>query len=160
MHNKKPNLVLVADGGEARIFKCVGQYQEFQQIMHVFHPHPLTHEHGPDKPGRNRGLETIRSAYEPKTDWHEQQKKDFVKTLSKKVIEFHESGVFEKLTVICPAHLIGLVKHNLQDYLKMGDVEFINGDFTNLTKDEIQHKISTFETGKDLKEAVNAGKAK
>ena len=114
MINEQENWLVVVDGGQARIFKYVGEYEELQQVMYVSHPHPLTHEHGKDKPGRTFESATIlKHSYEPKIDWHEHEKLNFLETISQIIIEYHQKREFKVVTLVCPPHLIGLIyAHN------------------------------------------------
>ncbi|RZI45606.1 host attachment protein [Candidatus Finniella inopinata] len=149
MPNKQTNWVLVADGGQARLFKYTDQYDQLQQILHLVHPHPLNHEQGADKPGRTFGSATIlKHAYEPKTDWHEHQKKDFFKKLAHFLIKSYEDKEFKRITLVCPAHLVGSLRDTIHTHLSkiqpplnVEDIKVIAKDYTHLNKDEIQRKL-------------------
>ena len=149
MHNELSQWVLVADGGHARLFGCVSEYVQLQQIMHWSHPHPLTHEQGTDKPGRTfESATTMKHAYEPKIDWHERQKIDFFKTLSQIIIKAYARKEFKKITLVCPAHLVGSLRDTIHTHsskiqppLNMEDIKVVAKDYTHLNKDEIQRKL-------------------
>lgn len=142
MSYKQTHWVLVADGGQARFFSYSGRYENLQQIIHLAYPHPLNHEQGRDKPGRTFESATIlKHAYEPKTDWHDRQKKDFFNTLAQMIIQSYEDKKFKKITLICPAHLMGFLKDKVHPPLKAEDMEMIDKDFTHLPKNEIQKKL-------------------
>lgn len=144
MLHEKINWLVIADGGQARVFHYMGHYTQLHQVAHMTHPHPLNHEEGPDKPGRTFASATLlKHAYEPKTDWHDRQKKDFMDTLADMVIKAHRDKAFAKVTLVCPAHLIGLLRDKIHTHIHTHDIhmECLPKDYTHLNKDEIHAKL-------------------
>ncbi len=147
MLNKETNWLVVADGGQARIFTYVGRYKQLQQLIHLSHPHPLTHEHGPDRPGRTFESATIhKHSYEPKTDWHEHEKLNFLEVIVQIIVKSHQKQEFKKITLVCPPHLIGGLRDKVCKYLKEEEINLVNKDFTHLNKEEIYKKLLKTET--------------
>jgi protein required for attachment to host cells len=111
---KKIIWILLADAGYARIVERAGPLGELVEIQNLTHSHESTHEHGPDQPGR--GFESSgkgRHAYEPPTDWHEQQKDNFAKELVTLLHHAHEAQKFDELYILAPPKILGFIRHHM-----------------------------------------------
>jgi protein required for attachment to host cells len=139
MHLKKRYWVVVADGAEARIFERAEKFSPLHQIYHLNHTHELTHTHGRDKPGRVfESALYDRHAYEPKTDWHENQKHLFIKHVAEKVCLAYESHEFERLVLVCPAHLMKDFKERVMAQVGEEDIKMVMKDLTHHSLEEVQ----------------------
>lgn len=106
--------ILLADGGNARIIERNGLFGTLDEIHRLTHSHESNTEHGADRPGR--GFESsgnTRHAYEPRTDWHEQQKDAFAKDLVKLLNEAHLNQKFDELYVLAPPKMLGLIRQHI-----------------------------------------------
>jgi len=106
--------VLLADGGNARILERIGPLGALDEIHNLTHSHESTIEHGSDRPGRAfESSGTTRHAYEPRTDWHEQQKDNFAKDIVSLLNEAHLTNKFDELYVLAPAKMLGLIRQHI-----------------------------------------------
>ena len=106
--------ILLADAGNARIIERIGHIGGLIEIHTLTHSHESTHEHESDRPGR--GFESsgaTRYAYEPRRDWHEQQKDKFAKEIVTLLNEAHLNKKFDELYVLAPAKMLGLIRHHI-----------------------------------------------
>lgn len=139
VHPKKIYWVVIADGAEARIFKREGRYAPLQEVTHLTHEHELTHEHGPDRPGRVfESAIAKRHAYEPKSDWHDRQKEVFIKELAGHINQAHQNQEFERLVLVCPSQLIGLLKENVISRIAEENVQTVGKDLTKHAAHDVQ----------------------
>lgn len=105
--------ILVADAGNARIMERIGTIGGMIEIHNLTNSHVSTHDHGSDKAGH--GFEssgTTGHAYEPRTDWHEQQKDHFAREIVTILNEAHLNKKFDELYVLAPAKMLGLIRHH------------------------------------------------
>lgn len=106
--------ILLADAGNARIIERIGTFGGMIEIHSLTHTHEATHEHGPDKAGRGfESANSTRHAYQPRTDWHEQQKDHFAKEIVNFLNEAHLTKKFDELYVLAPAKMLGLIRHHI-----------------------------------------------
>lgn len=106
--------ILLADGGNARIIERDGPFGNLTEIHNLTHSHAANRERGTDRAGR--GFEssgTTRHAYEPRTDWHEQQKEEFAKDIVKLLNEAHTQQKFHELYILAPAKMLGLIRQHM-----------------------------------------------
>lgn len=135
--------IIVADGSEARFFDRKNKLGDLLQINHFSHTRESSHEHGPDKPGRGfESANPAKHAYEPRTDWHEQQKEIFLKDLINITNHSFEQNEFGELIVVCPPHLLSFFRKGLKDHLSNEKVTEINKDWTHFPLEEIQEKLN------------------
>ena len=76
--------ILIADGAHARIFENLGPGKGLREIPGetLDQPIPPTRDLGADRPGRvQESVGGARHGMTPKTDWHDQAKEDFAKSL-------------------------------------------------------------------------------
>ncbi|MBX9804705.1 MAG: host attachment protein [Alphaproteobacteria bacterium] len=142
---QKITWILVADAGNARIIERIGTLGGLIEIQNLSHSHESTHEHGPDRPGR--GFEssgTTRHAYEPRSDWHEQQKDEFAKEIVTLLNEAHLNKKFDELYVLAPAKMLGLLRHhitNTNHHIGPKVAKELTKDATSCTLDELEQYI-------------------
>lgn len=142
MNQKCRYWVAVVDGSEARIFKKGEKFSPLQQIHHFSQPHELTHTHGSDRPGRNFESATPeRHAYEQKHDWHEEQKHLFVKDVAKHICNGYQNKAFERLVLVCPAHLMKNLKEGVLSLVAEEDIKMITKDLVHHSLEEVQKHI-------------------
>jgi protein required for attachment to host cells len=106
--------ILLADGGNARIIEREGPFGNLTEIHSLTHSHMANRDLGNDRAGR--GFEssgTTRHAYEPRTDWHEQQKDDFAKDIVRLLNDAHMNQKFHELYILAPAKMLGLIRQHL-----------------------------------------------
>ncbi len=131
--------IVVADGGNARIFKREEKFAPLHQIHHLSHSHESTHEHGRDRPGRVfESADLGRHAYQPKHDWHENQKHIFVRALAQQICVAYENCEFERLVLICPAHLVKDFKEPILLHMNEEEITIIIKDLTHHSLVDIQ----------------------
>lgn len=142
MSLKKRYWIVAMDGAQARIFEREGKFTPLHQIHHFSKDHELTHTHGPDKPGRTFESATMeRHAYAPKHDWHETQKHLFVGEVAKKIGQAYHQKYFERLILVCPAHLINDLKIAVEASVSKEERKNLRHDVIAVSKDLTHHSL-------------------
>ena len=149
--NNNLTWILVMDGSHARIFQKENRAQPLIQLQALSHTHEPTHEHGHDKPGRAfESGNTARHAYEPKTDWHDNQKEIFIGEIFDLFVKEYQEKKFKKAYIICPPKILGSVRAKFSAYTeKLPETDKI--DITEISKDLAHHTLQ------EIEEAVLSG---
>ena len=142
-------LVLVTDGSKARIFNQENRSAPYTLNHDLTQDLPETGDHDAGKPGRSfESGNSVRHAYEPKTDWHDHQKELFVKSLADLFIKEHQATKFHTAYIICPPKLIQFLRTDIHNYVhklptpdKPIDNE-ITKDLTHLKAHELEKLIN------------------
>ncbi|MBA3813503.1 MAG: host attachment protein [Alphaproteobacteria bacterium] len=114
MKKHKITWVLVADGTRARIF-----VKEFKSLSNALGQDFVSDnlrdsEIYMDKPGRSYDSSNpTRHAYQPRTDWHEYQKRLFAKDLCTILDKANENADFDELIIISPPKMLGDIRSYL-----------------------------------------------
>jgi protein required for attachment to host cells len=134
--------IFIADAGNGRIIDRTGKMGSFSEVRVLSHPHESTHEHGADRPGR--GFESAgdtRHAYEPRTDWHENQKDAFAKELVAILDEAHNLKKFDELYILAPAKMLGYIRDHItrsSNHMATKVTKELSKDAVNFTMDELK----------------------
>ena len=114
MAKQKKVWVLVADGTRARIF--IKKFKSLNNAMgqDFVSDNLRDSEIYMDKPGRSfESANPTRHAYQPRTDWHEYQKKLFAKDLCTILVKANENADFDELIIISPPKMLGDIRNFL-----------------------------------------------
>ncbi len=138
---KKKIWVIVMDGGQAKIF-C-GLKNNIKFLVELTHTHESNHEHGHDRPGRSfESKSDIRHAYEPRTDWHENQKDVFVHEVCELIYQAYHQKSFDEIYLICPPKILGLMRPHLTFFNPDTEVHEIGKDLVHHSTIEITKVIN------------------
>lgn len=120
------------DAGQAYIAERHSKLEVPQIIQAFTHDHSKTQDHETDSPGRvfESGGINMRHAYEKKHDWHEMQKEDFARQLSKIINDSHKK--FDELFVIAPPRILGFLRDNLSKEATVKIKKELPKDITHL----------------------------
>jgi protein required for attachment to host cells len=147
--------VLIADGARARILQNAGPVQgrhEFGNQGHgpashewipveglVFHgDHSATHELMSDRQGRSfSSAGSGRSALEPQTDPHRQQKTKFANHLAQVLAEHLQAGAYHRLIIAAPPATLGDLRSAISDKVRATVVAEFAHDLTKIPNHEI-----------------------
>lgn len=107
--------ILLADAGHARIIERLAPLgNTLVEIESLTHSHESNQENGPDRPGRNYESANIaRHAYQPRTDWREQQKEAFAIELAERLHKANNGKKFDELYILAPSKMLGLLRHHI-----------------------------------------------
>lgn len=141
---KRRTWVVVADGARARALENTGIGKGLDPSpafeMQV-EPRP-TRDLGSDRPGRvHDRFGPGRHAMEPKADWHQQEKADFLNTVVERLDTAARDGVFDRLVLIAPASAMGYLRGALADRTRALIAGEITKDLTHGTLSEIERHI-------------------
>jgi protein required for attachment to host cells len=105
-------LVLIGDGQKALFLRNKGTAHqvrlEVEQVLEQ--ENPATREQGTDRPGRSvASVGTARSAVE-EVDWHHIAKERFAGEIAQALYRHAHDNRFEKLVVIAPAKVLGVLR--------------------------------------------------
>jgi len=123
---RKLTWVLVADGGKARIFECLGigkgvrQMPGYEETLAL----PANRDLLDDRPGRGfESFSPMRHSYEA-GDPHRSMKQDFARHLADELAVLRDAGSFDYLVLVAPPEFLG----NLRSALGAGLASAIVGD--------------------------------
>ena len=107
--------VLVADAVHARILASNGNILKAKQVETFENPKGRlkVSELVTDKPARSVGGGSGGHLAGPEVDAHEHVLQEFARSLAKALAAGRAAGSFEKLTLVAPPHLLGLIKGSL-----------------------------------------------
>jgi len=131
---RKLTWVLVADGGRARIFECLGigkglrQLPQFDEALTL----PANHELQDDRPGRSfESAGPMRHSYEV-GDPHRALKTKFACHLVHELSTLHDAGAFNHLVLVAPPEMLGNLRSALGSGLSTVVVGELERDLTHL----------------------------
>jgi protein required for attachment to host cells len=107
----KRHWVLVADASQARVLESVGAELSVVRELDNAAGRARSQDLVSDEPGRiDKGGRGILSAMDPRTSPHEQQTILFANRLAKLLESAAAAGDYERLTLVAPPHLLGLLR--------------------------------------------------
>lgn len=139
--------IAVCDGIISKIFIRDHRLDSLNYLASFTHSNEATHEHGRDRPGRNsQSAAAAHQVYEPRTDWHENQKSIFIKEICSFLLKKWEEHAFLELYFIAPEKLIGVFRENFEklipsqqkDKLK---IHVLAKDLTHLSTEELKDTL-------------------
>src|SRR6476620_5271525 len=118
---KNGDWVVICDGRKALLTVNAGdaEYLNLKVFEEHEHKSPTTHEQGTDRPGRthqsvgsagtNVGRGGSRSGVD-QTDWHEQDERDFLKTVAERINRAVRENQVQGLVIAAPPRALGVLK--------------------------------------------------
>jgi protein required for attachment to host cells len=132
--------ILIADGGCARVLASTGAEHHLAVVPGLSFEAdlPANREIGTDRPGRSHeSLGAARHAIEPHVDHHAQLKRKFVMSVLDTLAAKHTEGAFDKLIVVAPPTVLGIIRPELKGRLREITVCEIDKDLTKTPIHEI-----------------------
>lgn len=137
-------VVFVGDGRKALFLVNEGTGLEPRlKVQRVFEDeNPPTHEQGADRPGRALpGIEPNRSAME-QTDWHDIEKRRFVRTIASALDRLLEESHAERLVIVAPPRTLADLRRSFSPAVERCIVAEIAKDLTGLTVSDISEYLT------------------
>ncbi len=146
---------LIADGARARILENARQIhvhpahggQAGSEFVHEWVPveglvfqgdHSSTHDLMSDRQGRSfSSVGSHRSAMEPQTDPHRQQKTIFVNHLADVLAEQLQSGAYHRLIIAAPPSALGDLRKAISDKVRATVIAEFAHDLTKIPNHDI-----------------------
>lgn len=105
--------IVVADGARARLFENTGPGKGLLPLDdgEMRGERAATRELGTERPGRvHDRMGPGRHAMAPRTDWHEQQKEDFLASVAARLDRAAADKAFDRLILVAPAKALGRLR--------------------------------------------------
>ena len=137
--------ILIADGAHARIFENLGPGKGLREIPGetLDQPIPPTRGLGADRPGRvQESVGGARHGMTPKTDWHDQAKEDFAKSLGEHLNASGLRKTFDRVILVAPPKTLGHIRTALTSQTADMVTAEINKDLVQKTPAEIERHIA------------------
>lgn len=136
-------LILVGDGRKALFLRNHGAQTHVELSVErvLKQDDPPTREQGTDRPGRYRGGDGPRSAFE-ETDWHQLAEDRFAMEIGSALNRLaHENG-FHHLILVAPPKVLGIVRTHLDKDASSRIVAEVHKDLTSQPIAEIARTLS------------------
>ena len=135
--------VVVCDGRKALILENAGdaQFPNLKTIEAAEQPDPPTRDLGTDRPGRSfASVGTARSAVE-QTDWHDQEERNFVTNLAKRLDEAVLSAATTGIVIVAPPRALGVMRKAYSNHLRQALIGEVDKDLVSLPVYEIEEHL-------------------
>jgi protein required for attachment to host cells len=132
--------ILIGDGGCARVLTRTGTDHHLAAVPGLSFDAalPANREIGTDRPGRSHESHgTARHAIEPHIDQHAELKRKFVTGVLHTLAAKHNEGAFDKLIIVAPPTVLGVIRPELKGALRDATVREIDKDLTKTPIHEI-----------------------
>jgi protein required for attachment to host cells len=135
--------VVVCDGGKALILVNAGD--EVFPYLRTRETHeqanPKTSEQGTDQPGRVQKAATSGRSSVEQTDWHDQNEKDFMTQLAKRLDEAVTGGETEALIVVAAPRALGALRDAYTPAIRKAVKQEVAKDYVNMPVYEIEKHL-------------------
>lgn len=138
--------VVTANAIACRIYDYNRKNAELTLIKEFEHPENRLKKEDfltSDKPGHYKSSSSTRGAYTQRTDPKEVEFSNFAREIAKELDRGRVTGAFEKLILISPAHMEGMIAHHMDKHVKEKVINSIKKDPQNLTEKELLHCLRT-----------------
>lgn len=107
-------LLLVGDGRKALFLRNKGAQTHVELSVErvLDHPDPPTREQGTDRPGRYRGGDGPKSAFE-EVDWHQLSEDRFAAEIGDALNRLAHDNRFNSLVLVAPPKVLGVLRTRL-----------------------------------------------
>jgi protein required for attachment to host cells len=134
----------IADGGKARFVEC-DEGGVFRTVVSFVSKdvHSPTRDIGADRPTRVQDrVGQGRHAVEPRQDFKEQAKEDFVRLVADEFAAECERGTFDQLMLVAPAGVLTELKQKLAKPVADLVVKDLQKDLTNVPDGELTQHLA------------------
>ncbi len=141
---KSGDWVVVCDGGKALILQNAGDevFPNLQTKECHEQSNERTSEQGSDRPGRVHELATTSRSSVAQTDWHDQNERDFLAALAKRLDEAVSGGETSELIIVAAPRALGTLREAYSPAVRKAVKEEIAKDYTHLPVYEIEKHLT------------------
>ena len=138
--------VFALDGTKMLLLKNAGDTRkpQLQALVQQEADNPRTSEQGSDRPGRVFSSASPRRSAVGDADWHEEAKKDFVRT-ALRVLEKHHADRGGDIIVLAAPTVLGDLRKHYPDQLRAAIAAEIDKDVVNHAPEQIVAIIDSHE---------------
>jgi protein required for attachment to host cells len=133
--------VLIGDASGVRIFSTKGRMDRLEIVKEIPNPEgrKRTQELVSDEPGRvaKGGASRTKSAMDPRTNAHEEAAIDFARSVSYMLDHELQAGTYSSLSVVAPAHFLGLIRSMLSKKVAHHIHSTLTKDLVNVSADDL-----------------------
>jgi protein required for attachment to host cells len=134
----------IADGGRARFVErdASGAFRTVVSFESA-RAHTQTRNIGADRPGRvHDRVGPGRHAVEPRSDFKQEAKEDFVELVADELAGERERGAFDQLILVAPARVLTELKRKLAKPVADLVVRDLQKDLTNVPDDALSEHLA------------------
>ena len=141
---KSGDWVVVCDGGKALILQNAGDevFPNLQTKECHEHANEKTSELGSDKPGRVQESATTGRSSVAQTDWHDQNEREFLTALAKRLDEAVSGGETSELIIVAAPRALGMLRESYSPAVRKAVKEEIAKDYIHLPVYEIEKHLT------------------
>ena len=136
--------IIVADASRARILCESSDLEDLREVEALVHPASRlqTSELVADGAGRlSKGPGQARAMMEARTPAHELEAIRFGKTLADRLNRGLAGGKYAALTLVAPAHFLGILRQALSDRVADTVVNAVAKDYSRLTGEKLKDAL-------------------
>jgi protein required for attachment to host cells len=143
--------IVSANAGRARFFesKPSAPLEEIEDMVNDA-VRLRTSEMEPDRLGPTAATSSIHNTggalpnktYEPHPSPHEHKTEVFAKSICKELLQAHQQGRFQQLTLVASPEFLGILRSCLDPQLKPLVTREINKDYTHVGPDQLREQIA------------------
>jgi protein required for attachment to host cells len=135
-------LVLVGDGRKALFLRNKGAQTHLELVVErvLEHADLPTREQGTDRPGRYRGGDSAKSAFE-EVDWHQLAEDRFAAEIGDALNRLAHDNKFSHLILVAPPKVLGALRARLQKEAAARVVAEVPKDLTSQPINEIARTL-------------------
>ncbi|HEX4046002.1 MAG TPA: host attachment protein [Gammaproteobacteria bacterium] len=138
--------VVTANTNECRIYSYEKNHAHLVLLKEIAHPElklKTSDTLTTDKPGHYRANDSARGAYSPHTEPKEVEIAHFSKEIAEELDKGRNANAYEKLIIITPPHMNGLLFQHLNKHVQKMVVNNIQKDLQHLNDREIIDFLKT-----------------
>jgi len=143
--NQHTTWVLITDSNDCRIYQYIKKPHQLNLIKEIQHPENRLRDIDltSDKPGHYGTSGSARGAYSQPTDPKEIKIDDFSRSIAKELDHDRNTNSYEKLIVIAPPHMNGLLFHHINKHVKELVIHNIEKDLLHLNEHDLLEFLHT-----------------
>ena len=137
--NQHATWVLISNSNACRIYHYIKKSNQLTLLKEIEHPENRLRdiELTSDKPGHYKGSGASHGAYSQQTDPKEIKIDDFARDLAKELDHGRNKNAYERLIVIAPPHMNGLLFQHVNQHVKELVSHRIEKDVFHLSEREL-----------------------
>ncbi|CEG57278.1 host attachment protein [Legionella fallonii] len=143
--NQHATWVLITDSNDCRIYQYIKKPHQLTLIKEIKHPENKLRDTDltSDKPGHYGTSSSARGAFSQQTDPKEIKIEDFSRSIAKELDSDRNTNAYEKLIVIAPPHMNGLLFQHINKHVKELITHNIEKDLLHLKEHELLEFLHT-----------------
>ena len=138
--------VVIANTNTYRIFNYDKNHAKLSLLKEISHPEmrlKASDTLTTDRPGHYQISESARGAYSPHMDAKEVEIDNFSREIAEELDKGRKIHAYEKLIIIAPPHMHGLLNHHFNKHVKDLVVNSIQKDLHHLSNHELVEFLQT-----------------